>query len=356
MISIILTLVLAGIIAGSIQYYLVKGVIQDTSAATGLAEGETDQPITWKTTLKEIFPYWVIGIAGAFLTPLIHEIASGGLMGIDVFKKYAACIFKGEPKCNKPDSWNYMVLFGYGIVFGYSCVRLIKSISSLIIGKFSAQSVRFKESLMQKDFELKMSIQNEHFARLNFLNGNFSEDQINQPEENFGDDEIAYQELSDSSLKGGCEVNPKPWKDWREAESLKVLLQLINTLSPSRNKSSDGKVGDLAHQNTDSDHNPWVLDMEKNIGVVTAFDFTHDPAGKCDCQKLADSLQRNKDPRIKYVIWNKKIMNSSSINGSEAWTWRSYSGKNPHNKHIHISVKCDKASYDSRSVWNISLV
>lgn len=175
---------------------------------------------------------------------------------------------------------------------------------------------------------------------------------------NPGDDEEAFDELEGQEISAltACTDNPPPWDNelWRTADCLKQLLAQVNTLSPNRNKASDGSIGDIAHQNRTSDHNPHILGADGK-GIVTAMDITHDPQGKCDCNALASALQINKDSRIKYVIWNKRIMNSATISGTAPWTWRPYTGENPHNKHIHISVNCDPASYDSKTAWNISV-
>lgn len=182
-----------------------------------------------------------------------------------------------------------------------------------------------------------------------------AEDDEAQPRENFGDDGTARGELSAVAGFEGCAENPtpKPWKEWRAAESLKTLVKQVNALAPGRSKASDGFIGDTAHQSRDSDHNPWVWDAAVKKGVVTAVDVTHDPGGKCDCHTLAKSLETNKDPRIKYVIWNRRIMNSSPIGGSDPWAWRPYDGQNPHDKHIHISVKCTKDAFDSTDPWTV---
>jgi hypothetical protein len=174
---------------------------------------------------------------------------------------------------------------------------------------------------------------------------------------NINDDVAASAELIEIAEFDTCieNPNPKPWKDWRPAESLKTLLTQINSLAINRSKDSDGMIGDAEHQSRDSDHNPWVWDAANKKGIVTALDITHDPANKCNCSVLAKSFETSKDVRIKYVIWNKQIMNSSPIGGNEAWTWREYSGKNPHDKHIHISVKCQQDICDSSLSWNINL-
>lgn len=138
---------------------------------------------------------------------------------------------------------------------------------------------------------------------------------------------------------------------WRLAKSLTVLRDQVNKQWPGRSKSSDGTIGDAKHASRSSDHNPWVKDGK--TGVVTAIDFTHDPSGGCDAGKLAESLRTSHDSRIKYIIWNKRIANSQKTGGAAAWAWRTYSGANPHDKHMHLSVKSDKAHYDNVRPWNL---
>lgn len=140
---------------------------------------------------------------------------------------------------------------------------------------------------------------------------------------------------------------------WRLAKSLETLRKQINEASPNRSKISDGTIGDAAHASRSSDHNPWVKDGK--TGVVTALDITHDPAHGVDIQKLADAIATSKDSRVKYIICNGRIM-SGSNQAHPAWQWRKYSGANPHNKHVHISVKSNKSNYDSTRNWAVMSV
>lgn len=136
---------------------------------------------------------------------------------------------------------------------------------------------------------------------------------------------------------------------WRVAKSLEVLLAQINALSPNRDKSSDGGIGNAEHASRSSDHNPWVMDG--SMGIVTARDFTNDPAHGIVSEELAETLRMSGDPRLKYVISNKKIANPDIQGGA----WRPYSGSNPHNHHCHVSVKSDKAHYDDETPWRLTL-
>jgi peptidoglycan hydrolase-like protein with peptidoglycan-binding domain len=132
----------------------------------------------------------------------------------------------------------------------------------------------------------------------------------------------------------------------RIAKSLDVLRSQFNALAPKRDKSSDGWIGDVAHQSRQSDHNPNAA------GVVTAFDLTHDPGDGIDCAKIAEMLRTHRDHRIEYVIWNRRIFNSRV----SPWIWRTYGGSNPHNLHMHISVHNEEPLYDSAEPWAITLL
>jgi hypothetical protein len=135
---------------------------------------------------------------------------------------------------------------------------------------------------------------------------------------------------------------------WRVAGSLGVLLNEINLRSPARSKVSDGAIGDAAHATRDSDHNPWVKDG--SMGVVTARDFTNDPEHGFDSSDFAEWLRKRckagTERRVKYIISDRRI--ASDIDG---WAWRRYTGSNPHEHHVHVSVESTKALYDGKGSW-----
>jgi len=129
---------------------------------------------------------------------------------------------------------------------------------------------------------------------------------------------------------------------WRVAGSLLTLRSQVNALYPNRDKSSDGTIGDAAHQGGVSDHNPDAL------GIVRALDITHDPAHGCDIDKFTDALAAGRDPRISYVIANQLIMSGPA--GPDPWVWRTYGGSDPHTNHVHISVVAD-VNADRTTTW-----
>lgn len=136
---------------------------------------------------------------------------------------------------------------------------------------------------------------------------------------------------------------------WRTARALDKLKAQINALEPTRDRTSDGTIGDAAHAATKSEHNP------NKHGVVTAFDCTHDPVDGVDCNVLCAALIASKDPRILYVIWNRGMYRSYPKPGIAPWTRSEYKGKNPHTHHLHISLIDDDdgvdALYDDERPW-----
>lgn len=136
--------------------------------------------------------------------------------------------------------------------------------------------------------------------------------------------------------------------NWYLAKSLETYRAEVNARWPKRRKDGDGTIGDAAHASRSSDHNPWVVDA-KGRHVVTAIDITHDPAGGCDSYALAEFLRKSRDPRIKYIISNRKIASAQ-----DDWAWRKYTGKNPHDHHMHMSVHETEALCNSTKEWGIA--
>jgi hypothetical protein len=135
---------------------------------------------------------------------------------------------------------------------------------------------------------------------------------------------------------------------WRAARSLVTIRSQVNAKFPRRRTASDGLIGDASHQNRSSDHNPWY-----GPGIVTAADITHDPAVGLDMDVLTDQLQASRDSRIKYVIFNRWIMDSRS--GRNPWKWVRYKGANPHTVHMHLSVVASPLC-DNTALWNLPIL
>ncbi len=125
---------------------------------------------------------------------------------------------------------------------------------------------------------------------------------------------------------------------WRLAHALEQLRAQVNQHWPNRSRNSDGSIGDEHHSARTSDHNP------DGHGVVRAIDITHDPKGGFDSYAFADMLLKRQDPRLKYVISNRRI--GSGPAGPAPGVWRTYTGVNAHDHHCHISVVADDRGDD----------
>lgn len=110
-----------------------------------------------------------------------------------------------------------------------------------------------------------------------------------------------------------------------------TLRAEFNTLAPARDHASDGWIGDAAHQQEDSDHNPDAR------GVVHAIDVDDD-LNESDLtmervvQFLIGRCRTGAERRLTYVIYNRRIWSAS-----HSWTQRTYTGKSPHTEHAHFS-------------------
>jgi hypothetical protein len=126
-----------------------------------------------------------------------------------------------------------------------------------------------------------------------------------------------------------------------------LRLQIDDSYS-SRDKSSDGWLGDYRHSTRTSDHNPTEQ------GIVRAIDIDRDLSGKKKpdlMPDLADQIRHaaKSDKRIAYIIFAGKIASPRM-----GWRWRKYSGINPHNHHCHISFT-KKGDADG-SFFNIPMI
>lgn len=122
------------------------------------------------------------------------------------------------------------------------------------------------------------------------------------------------------------------------APSLVCCRSEINHRWPRRDHGSCGWIGDLAHQATPSDHN------QNRRGIVDAIDIDVDGV---DCAWLVATLIRH--PATNYVIWNGKIWSRS-----HGFVARTYTGKDKHRTHIHVSILQAIAAENNGRPWNIA--
>jgi len=138
---------------------------------------------------------------------------------------------------------------------------------------------------------------------------------------------------------------------WVLVASLASLRDEFDALAPDRDRASDGSIGDAAHQAEPSDHNP-----DDTPGVVTPFSDpdsipeVHAIDVDSDLRKAGWSMgravdiiaarhQAGLDNRLQYIIYSRKIASRSW-----GWTWRDYTGADPHTGHAHFSARYGSGS------------
>ncbi len=115
-----------------------------------------------------------------------------------------------------------------------------------------------------------------------------------------------------------------------------AVLRQATALAPKRKKASDGLLPSAAHvtQSPNSDHNTGL-----------AADLTHDPDNGIDCAEIFEKLKEDK--RVSYLIFQGKIWSKEKSKLGN----RRYTGSNPHNKHLHISINASSAADTSPWFW-----
>jgi hypothetical protein len=115
-----------------------------------------------------------------------------------------------------------------------------------------------------------------------------------------------------------------------------AVLRQATALKPLRKKASDGLLPSAAHRKAspNSDHNTGL-----------AVDLTHDPKHGIDCEEIFEKLKEDK--RVKYLIFKEKIWSKEKSKLGN----RRYTGSNPHNSHLHISIESTMATDTSPWFW-----
>jgi hypothetical protein len=136
--------------------------------------------------------------------------------------------------------------------------------------------------------------------------------------------------------------------DWVLVPCLQQLNAEMWEISPNRDMASSGTIGDQAHADRVSDHNPDetgavpIHDADK-INEVHALDVDSDlrTPGLSMAEIVAFIVGRCRsgaENRLRYVIYARTIY--EAIRG---WKARAYTGADPHINHAHFS-----ASYEPR--------
>lgn len=146
--------------------------------------------------------------------------------------------------------------------------------------------------------------------------------------------------------------------EWILAPCLVALRTEFNRIAPGRDRTSDGSVGDAAHQGSVSDHNPDetghvpIKDAD-SVNEVHAIDVDKDlRAGGLTMEDVVQHLlarcRAGLEDRLRYIIYNRRIWSASN-----GWRLQEYTGSNPHDKHAHFSASYGTAQEADTHSWHL---
>ncbi|GAA3943497.1 hypothetical protein [Actinoplanes auranticolor] len=145
---------------------------------------------------------------------------------------------------------------------------------------------------------------------------------------------------------------------WILVPCLVTLRSEFNALAPGRDKASDGSIGDTAHSQSSSDHNPdetgsTPYEDADSINEVHAIDVDKDLRRSGWTMLKAVEIivvrhRQGRDNRLQNVIYNRRIW-------SRAWGWtaRAYTGANAHTQHAHFSARYTTAQERDTRPWGL---
>lgn len=133
---------------------------------------------------------------------------------------------------------------------------------------------------------------------------------------------------------------------WVLTVGLNTVRAEFNSVFADRDHTTDGSVGDLAHQlESASGHNPDItgraeykdgdslnevraIDVDKDLNDKSAHKVTMEDV----IQYLVEKGRSGAYLPFRYFIYNRRIWSKST-----GWSTRAYNGSNPHDKHAHFS-------------------
>lgn len=146
--------------------------------------------------------------------------------------------------------------------------------------------------------------------------------------------------------------------NWELVPCLGQLGSELNQIAPNRDRTTDGTIGNAAHQLSVSDHNDDevgrvpIRDAD-NKHEVHAIDLDADLREpnltmEMVVQHVIARCRSGEEKRLRYVIYNKRIWEASN-----GWKQRSYTGDSPHTAHAHFSASYETKLEASIASWRL---
>jgi hypothetical protein len=146
--------------------------------------------------------------------------------------------------------------------------------------------------------------------------------------------------------------------DWKLIACLKQLFAEFDRIAAGRDHASDGSIGDTAHQQEVSDHNPdetgsvpiHDADSTNEVHAIDVDDDLRTPGLTMEMvvQFLLKRCRSGAETRLRYIIYNRRIWEAKN-----GWEQRAYAGSSPHTEHAHFSASYDSAKEASTASWHL---
>lgn len=145
---------------------------------------------------------------------------------------------------------------------------------------------------------------------------------------------------------------------WVLVPCLGQLRTELNTIAPNRDKTTDGTIGNAAHQKHISDHNDDEVgrvpirdaDGKHEVHAVDLDVDLREPGLSMErvVQHVIARCRSGAEKRLRYVIYNRRIWEQSN-----GWRQRSYVGDNAHTEHAHFSSSYETKLEASTASWGL---
>ncbi|GIE75784.1 hypothetical protein Aph02nite_17340 [Actinoplanes philippinensis] len=145
---------------------------------------------------------------------------------------------------------------------------------------------------------------------------------------------------------------------WILVPCLDCLRDELNLIAPNRDKTTDGTIGDAAHQQHVSDHNDDEVgkvpirdaDSKHEVHAVDLDADLRTPGLTMEMvvQHIVARCRSGAEKRLRYVIYNRRIWEASN-----GWKQRDYDGDSPHTEHAHFSASYETAHEASTASWGL---